>query len=583
MEMSLTMKMRPLTLTLTKKMPTMKNLIKILFAAAICATLNVSCIKEEKYLVEDANVQVTLSTKASSSSEQGDGIEDVMLWAYTCNINQDGSIQNITQDDPVGWKTVTMPEGTYTSTSVHMQLPMCEGSQSYVIVAVINKGEFGNIVDASGSALVLGRDTKYSALTNAKFANESLINSSITETKNPATPTLMPVSHWATCTVTEANAYPNCLQLDMPVFRAVAKTQFFIAKMSEFDLTVNSLEIYSNKLPEDGVVLSSLAPDQLNNTSATPTPAWLGSATPAATTQGSYTLATNKAVTAVRESRPVIGTGETAYNYYTHIGSHFLHETAEACTNAADYETNPDAVPSGNGFFYKIQYTIGNDQTLTRYVAIPAAIVRNRDYQVQALVKADGQIDVNYIVAEWDDVEWDLDFDAPVHTNLLTEPKVDAQAPSAAPTLYFDNSDLLGEKGAFIGYFMMEGPKGITWKPTLTNTSAGDFEVRVYTHIDNNGAVHSEYDVPVTDANIEAEDGRFYKIAVVAKNQNNIDKVVKLGIAYAPLWNEEANPLLIINNADGDTTYYPWTDNGNNSDAPDMFWISIRQISGSNN
>ena len=145
----------------------------------------------------------------------------------------------------------------------------------------------------------------------------------------------------------------------------------------------------------------------------------------------------------------------------------------------------------------------------------------------------------------------------------------------------FDES---GEKGAFVGYFMMEGPRGVTWKPTLTNASADDYQVRVYTNIDKSGATHTDYDILVTDANIEAEDDRFYKIVVVANNQNNIGKVVKLGITYAPIWNEEASPLLIINKGDGEGDwYYPWTDTGNTKDNPDMFWISIKQVSSSNN
>lgn len=566
----------------------MRNFIKILTVSLLIAASIASCIKEEKYSVEQANIHVSLSTKASSSTQQGDGIEDVMIWAYMCDLNADGTVNSITQDAPVGWRTATMPDGTYTSTNVHIQLPMCEGSQSYLIVAVVNKSKFGSIVDAQGQSLVLGRDTKYSELINAKFANADLINSAITESVNPATPTLMPVSHWAVCTVTNEHAYPNSLELSMPVFRAIAKTQFFMAKMSDFDLTVNSLELYCNQLPEDGVVLSALNVADLNSTLSTPTPTWLGTATPTATTAQSYTLVSGDntaAVTAVRESRPTIGAGETAYNYYTHIGAHFMHETAEACTNAADYETNGSAIPTGNGFYYKIQYTVGADSSpLTRYVAIPNAIVRNRDYQVHALVRADGQIDVNYVVAEWDDVEWNLDFDAPVHTQLLTSADINATAPKYAPVVYFDNSDDTGEKGAFTGYFMMEGPLGVTWKPTLTNASADDYQVRVYTNIDKNGATHADYDILVTDANIEAEDNRFYKIVVVAKNQNNINKVVKLGITYAPIWNEEASPLLIINKGDGEgDCYYPWTATGNTKDNPDMFWISIKQVSSSNN
>ena len=564
----------------------MRKLFGYLTLCALIAASVTSCIKEEAYKVDQAEVQVTLSTKASSSTQQGDGIEDVMIWAYTCSLNQDGTVNSVTQDDPVGWRTATMPGGTYTSTNVHVQLPMCEGSQSYVLVAVINKGKFGSIVDANGNPLTLGRTTKYSELISAKFANEALINSSITETVNPATPTLMPVSHWATCTVTDQHIHPNCLKLDMPVFRAVAKTQFFMAKMSSnFNLKVTNLELHSNKIPVDGVVLSSHIPSTLNDKSMTATPAWLGSTTPSATAAGSYDLVNSDVtVTEVRESRPTIGTGETAYNYYTHVGAHFLHETTAVSTNAADYETNGNAVPTGDGFYYKIEYTVDNNQSITRYVAIPNAILRNRDYQVHALVRADGQIDVNYVVAEWDDVEWNLDFDAPVHTQLLTSADINATAPGSVPVVYFDNSDDTGEKGAFVGYFMMEGPLGVTWKPTLTNASADDYQVRVYTNIDKNGAAHADYDILVTDANIEAEDNRFYKIVVVAKNQNNINKVVKLGITYAPIWNEEASPLLIINKGDGEgDCYYPWTATGNAKDNPDMFWISIKQVSSSNN
>ena len=564
----------------------MRKLFGYLTLCALIAASVTSCIKEEAYKVDQAEVQVTLSTKASSSTQQGDGIEDVMIWAYTCSLNQDGTVNSVTQDDPVGWRTATMPGGTYTSTNVHVQLPMCEGSQSYVLVAVINKGKFGSIVDANGNPLTLGRTTKYSELISAKFANEALINSSITETVNPATPTLMPVSHWATCTVTDQHIHPNCLKLDMPVFRAVAKTQFFMAKMSSnFNLKVTNLELHSNKIPVDGVVLSSHIPSTLNDKSMTATPAWLGSTTPSATAAGSYDLVNSDVtVTEVRESRPTIGTGETAYNYYTHVGAHFLHETTAASTNAADYETNGNAVPTGDGFYYKIEYTVDNNQSITRYVAIPNAILRNRDYQVHALVRADGQIDVNYVVAEWDDVEWNLDFDAPVHTQLLTSADINATAPDSAPVVYFDNSDDTGEKGAFVGYFMMEGPLGVTWKPTLTNASADDYQVRVYTNIDKNGVAHADYDILVTDANIEAEDNRFYKIVVVAKNQNNINKVVKLGITYAPIWNEEASPLLIINKGEGEgDCYYPWTATGNTKDNPDMFWISIKQVSSSNN
>jgi hypothetical protein len=183
-------------------------------------------------------------------------------------------------------------------------------------------------------------------------------------------------------------------------------------------------------------------------------------------------------------------------------------------------------------------------------------------------------------VADWDDAPiWDVDFEAPLHTNLMISPSKNAEDPQAVPQVYYDNSDPTGLSGAFVGYFSMESPKGVTWKPTLANVSAGDYEVRLYTNIDQNGNVRDSYDILVTEANIEAKIGRFYKIVVVAKNPNNVGKVVKLGLSYAPLWNHEANPLLVINKKDGGR-YYPWAtqDGDTSSDSPDISWISIRQV-----
>ena len=210
----------------------------------------------------------------------------------------------------------------------------------------------------------------------------------------------------------------------------------------------------------------------------------------------------------------------------------------------------------------------------------PYNIVRNHYYEYTINDIVLGDLFLTLRVADWDDAPvWDVDFEAPLHTNLMTSPSKTADAPQGVPQVYYDNSDPTGLTGAFVGYFSMDSPKGVTWKPTLANVSAGDYEVRVYTNIDQNGNVRDSYDILVTDANIEAKIGRFYKIVVVAKNPNNVGTVVKLGLSYAPLWNHEANPLLVINKK-GDEFYYPWTTQtgDTSSDSPDISWISIRQV-----
>lgn len=207
-------------------------------------------------------------------------------------------------------------------------------------------------------------------------------------------------------------------------------------------------------------------------------------------------------------------------------------------------------------------------------------IVRNHYYEYTINSVNVGDLFLTLKVKDWDDAPiWDVDFEAPLHTNLMTEPNKGASKPENSPSIFYDNSDPTGLSGAFVGYFCIDSPQGITWKPTLANVSAGDYEVRVYTNKEDNGNEHPDYDILVTKANIEAAQDRFYKVVVVAKNPNNIGNVVKLGLSYAPLWNHEANPLLVINK-DSDGLYYPWDlmDGDTSSDMPDISWISIRQV-----
>lgn len=200
-------------------------------------------------------------------------------------------------------------------------------------------------------------------------------------------------------------------------------------------------------------------------------------------------------------------------------------------------------------------------------------IVRNHyyDYTITAINLG---LKMNLVVAEWEDEPvWNLNFSAPIHTKLMTAPAADADAPTAVPTMYRDNTDETGEKGAFVGYFMMESPEGMTWRPTLANASSTDYEVRIY----KTNTLDDVYNVPVNDPAISAESNYFYKIVVVPLKAENINNVIKLGLTYTASWNQEATPLLIINKGENNGLYYPW-DGTASKDAPDIHWISIRQV-----
>lgn len=203
-------------------------------------------------------------------------------------------------------------------------------------------------------------------------------------------------------------------------------------------------------------------------------------------------------------------------------------------------------------------------------------ILRNHHYDYVITDLKTG-LELNLTVADWEDEPvWDLDFSAPVHSKLMTAPAEDAAVPTEVPTVRYDNSDASGEAGAFVGYFKMESPKGMTWRPTLANASSADYEVRIY----KTNGVDDDYSILVTEDAVETEKDYFYKIVVVAKNPNNIGNVIKLGITYTADWNPEANPLLIINKGDNNGFYYPWDATAAGvkpSDSPDIHWISIIQ------
>lgn len=206
-------------------------------------------------------------------------------------------------------------------------------------------------------------------------------------------------------------------------------------------------------------------------------------------------------------------------------------------------------------------------------------IVRNHFYDY-TITEVNVGLKMSLVVADWvDEPVWELDFSVPIHTKLMTAPATDADAPTAAPTMYFDNNDASYEAGAFVGYFMMNSPAGTTWRPTLANASAADYEVRIYEQHES-----GSYIVPVDMQDgkyaIEAADNKFYKIVVVPKNPNNSGNIVKLGLTYTADWNQNANPLLIINKGDNNGLYYPWQPDvaDKAGDTPDIHWISIRQI-----
>ena len=542
----------------------MKRVNYIFSIAACLAALLTSCVKEEAYKLEALNLEVNVTRAGGKSEQQGDKISDVMIWAFP--ITSGGAVEN----NAAGWRTYTPTSNTYTSVTVHIPLPMCEGSANYRLVAIINKGKFGEIVDANGDELVLGKDTEYNELINARFKSD-VVNDDFLE-GNPGTPDVMPVSHWCDVTVESDDTHTltdnqyQCAKVDMPVFRAVAKTQLFVARNGNFEVVFPEITIINAAAENQGAVLAE--PEAgWSVVDGVDKPDWFTTAT-LSKANYNYEFITDPATAPKIEkddnsfiytdNSELANTERDGHEVAHYLRGKILYETAESCTTNSTYK----AVPTGNGYYYKITYRISTEDTegdlgqeQTRYVPLPP-IVRNHDYQVRALIKEDGGIVVNYTVADWEQVEWNLQFDAAQHTSLLPSPKDDAK-PTTFPTISYTGDN---EDGAAVFFFKMDGPTGITWKPTL-RASADDFETRVYEVNFNTDGTTYEIGTEQVTGNIEAESEQYYAIKVVALNATAITNIatnpLELLITHAPQWNEEKDNSLVINPLSSSSYFWP--------------------------
>lgn len=368
----------------------MKNFVKYTFAFAICAAaLLSSCIKEESYVVHELMLDANI-TRATTSSEQGDQIEDVMIWAFDASDNF----------KKVGWVTFTAPANTYKDITVHVPVKICgDAGATYRLVAVINKNKFKNTI-------TFGENTTYQELISASFDNSELIAENLNESSNPGNPAVMPISHWCDVAVTKDD-YGKHKAVKMTVFRGVAKTHFYIAKKSEFALNITTLELHNGYLPTGGMVLSSA--DVATLSADYPIPSWFAtnSKIPTSASASSYQLvsSTSPVQVGTTNADKVVDADKTLSNY-TLVGSKLIYETNKAAAVSADYSNTT----STDGYYYKVGYKVGGvDTEYIRYVALPA-VARNHDYQIKATVDAGGEMTLNLLVNEWEESELNLDY-----------------------------------------------------------------------------------------------------------------------------------------------------------------------------
>ena len=417
-----------------------------LLLTAICLAALTGCIKEE-YTLEETAITVNVSTRATGtvSTEQGDKIQDVNVWAFKYTETINNALKNIGEGFTISyegtnkettvlkWKGENETEATekvritnaatawsrvpameaWSSVDVHLQFKACTDTEKYILVAVINQGQFGTI-KVGNNPITLGRYTTYSDLINAKFVAPNESNGLMT--MNPghgpnSTPGQMPISHWTIITLDDDNdsdddenidTHPGeCYNVSMPVYRALAKTQLLVAKSDENStVTIKNVTLGSSAYPTEGALLSAAAGTVKTDGTAgdlTPsdTPLWYVSSVTKSSTAVEKDILTAENVT-IGKTVAETNHATAAYEDFTPITSYFLYENAGG--NGGAWNT----ASTNGGYYMNVTYDAGAGDKTER-VWLPA-VVRNHDIQVRALVNAGGKLELTFNVQPWTDV-----------------------------------------------------------------------------------------------------------------------------------------------------------------------------------
>ncbi|MBQ2008124.1 MAG: hypothetical protein II236_05565 [Alistipes sp.] len=533
-----------------------------LLLTAICLTALTGCIKEE-YTLEETAITVNVSTRATgtASTEQGDGIQDVNVWAFKYTETIEDALKNIGEDFTISyegkdnettvlkWKGKNETEAiekvritnaatawsrvpameAWSSVDVHLQFMACTTTEKYILVAVINQGQFGTIKVGSETK-TLGRYTTYSDLINAKFvapAARGALMVSNPGNGSGADPDYMPISHWTTFDLTTAhagNTHPNtCLEVPMPVYRALAKTQLLVAKSdANSTVTIKNVTLGSTAYPTEGALLSAAVGQvvTVNNTTKAAdfkapgdtTPQWYVSSVAKSSTTVEKDILTAESVTVdkpLTEDEHKAATADGDYTKFTPITSYFLYENKGGSDVWNTASTN-------GGYYMDVTYDAGAGDKTER-VWLPA-VVRNHDIQVRALVNAGGKMTLTINVMDWEPKANHWDFTDVVHV------ADGGQLKWIKGTEYDTNVNLDGNggrTGEVECKFHIISPTGGTWIASLIGGDVNDFAFKVGDQL-----------LPIVEGEISVEASAAATLTIVPKNPTvSSEKRVTLDIA----------------------------------------------------
>ena len=196
-----------------------------------------------------------------------------------------------------------------------------------------------------------------------------------------------------------------------------------------------------------------------------------------------------------------------------------------------------------------VRFTFDGAQIRNGYVYLPP-VERNQHIKVCILISAEGQIMINYVVADWD---WDEDkmqnwfFDYPTHSYIWHEIPFSADDLKTRP----EKAATMSETSPFVGYFQMTYPESDKWTPTLEGLHASHCNIEVYNDWTKEKVFSSDDPTPLP----VSED--WYRIEVSPKvGYMALSDKVNLAITYTPGGMTESEYLLI----NGSHPNYFWED-----------------------
>ncbi len=195
-----------------------------------------------------------------------------------------------------------------------------------------------------------------------------------------------------------------------------------------------------------------------------------------------------------------------------------------------------------------VEYAAGEGHEVKHaYIYLPE-LQRNHHVKVCILISVEGQIEVNYDVADWDDHSMpDYHFEYPTHSYLRelipATPEEMTVLPSGPATMK--------ENTPFEGYFQMTKPVTDAWTPTLLGLNGSNCEIRVFEHGTDNEVIQSNWPIPASD--------KWYRIEVwpLDGGKMPIDGEVNLAISYTATGLTESEFLLI--NGSSQSFYWPYS------------------------